>query len=463
MDGPDEVRKKQAWLEEEAKRAHVDLRMHDCDTSWLEAVFARGDRPLANVLERAYRGGARFDSWEDQKKMRVWEEAFVAESIEPDAYLGTLPATARLPWDHIDVGLEEGFLLREYRKALKNRLSLPCGKVAGAFVHATNLDDAGKDTRKLVCYDCGVACDLSAMREQRLVYLRKLGAELPRPPSPPPLERAKPAGPPASFEQGEARRYRFVYEKLGRASFLSHLDLIRALPRAFRRLGLPLYYSRGFHPKPDMTYGPALSLGVASLCEVVDVKIAADLDPGELLADLARGSHDGMSFTGALRLGPTDPAITRVIDAARYAVAIPRSALAARGGLKWLDDRVRQCLEATAIVVVRRIDGVGKRVDVRSFVEDIAVGSDHAREAVARAGLVGDYDTLDVQVAVRGSGGVKIAEVIEALAGDDSLEHRAVRCGLGAKRAGRIAGALELELLRPSREARPEPASVGAE
>ena len=64
MDAPVDVRQKQGWLEEE-KRASggVELRMHDCDTSWLEGVFARGDRKLANVLERAYKAGARFDSW----------------------------------------------------------------------------------------------------------------------------------------------------------------------------------------------------------------------------------------------------------------------------------------------------------------------------------------------------------------------------------------------------------------
>jgi len=219
MDTPTDVARKQSWLREEARTAKVELKVHDSDTSWLEAVFARGDRSLAPVLERAYRAGARFDSWEDQKRMPIWEAAFEAEGVEPGKYLGTIPVTARLPWDHIDVGLEEGFLLREYRKALKSRLSLPCGKVAGAFVHATNLAAAQSETRKLVCYDCGVACDLSAMREQRLVFLRKLGADVPRAPAPAPRTQK---GPPPRIVQGEARRYRFVYEKLGPAAFLSH-------------------------------------------------------------------------------------------------------------------------------------------------------------------------------------------------------------------------------------------------
>ncbi|HEY8038616.1 MAG TPA: TIGR03960 family B12-binding radical SAM protein [Polyangiaceae bacterium] len=457
MDAPDDVYRKQRWLEEEAKLAGVDLRTHDCDTSWLEGVFARGDRSLAPVLERAYRQGARFDSWEDQKKMKIWEDAFRAEGVEPARYLGTIPATARLPWDHIDVGLEEGFLLREYRKALKNRLSLPCGKVAGAFVHASNLKDAGADARKLVCYDCGVACDLGAMREQRLVYLRKLGAVEPRAPSPPPMERVRvnPKGPPPRALQGEARRYRFVYEKLGAAAFLSHLDVIRALPRAFRRLELPLFYSQGFHPKPDMTFGPALSLGVASLCETVDMKIAADLEATALLDELSAGAQPGLRFVAGVALGGGDSAVSRVIDVARYAVGIPRTVVEARGGQAWLEERVGALRAATSLVVVRRIDGIGKRVDVRDFLRSIELATDEGSALLARAGIVGDLVPLTVEVDVRGSGGVKIAEVMEAMCGDAELPHRAVRVALGARLAdGRVASTMELDTLRALRTAR---------
>jgi radical SAM family uncharacterized protein/radical SAM-linked protein len=486
MDAPDVVRIKHRWLEEEARAGGVDLRTHDCDTSWLEAVFARGDRSLAPVLEHAYRAGARFDSWEDQKKMHLWEDAFRVHGIDPAKYLGTIPVTARLPWDHIDVGLEDGFLLREYRKAVKSRLSLPCGKVAGAFVHATNLHDAGAEDRKLVCYDCGIACDLSAMREQRLVYLRTLGAEAPRPPPPPPAARANPqapparapqgearryrfvyeklgpaasrrrsdsAAPPARAPQGEARRYRFVYEKLGPAAFLSHLDVIRALPRGFRRLGIPLFYSQGFHPKPEMTFGPALSLGVSSLGEAVDVRIAADIDPAAILEALSEGGHAGLRFVGGIRLGPGDAAISRVIDTARYAVGIPRAVVASLGGDAWLRERVEAALAARELPVVRRIDGIGKRVDVREFLRELRVAPDDVA-SLARAGIVGDLVTLAAEVEVRGSGGVKIAEVVEVVLGDAELPHRAVRVALGARTAaGVLLSPLALDSLRQARAA----------
>jgi radical SAM family uncharacterized protein/radical SAM-linked protein len=450
MDAPEDVQRKQRWLDEEARAAGVDLRVHDCESSWLEAVFARGDRSLAPVLERAYRAGARFDSWEDQKKMHVWEEAFRAERVEPAMYLGTIPVAARLPWDHIDVGLEDGFLLREYRKAYKDRLSLPCGKVAGTFVHATNLRDAREAARKLVCYDCGIACDLGAMREQRLVFLGKLGADEPRPAAPPPA-RGQAKRPPARAVQQEPRRYRLSYEKLGPAAFLSHLDVVRALPRSFRRLELPLYYSLGFHPKPDMTFGPALSLGVASLCEVVDVKIAAQVDVAALLDDLSAGAQRGLRFVGATALAAGDATVARVIDVARYVVGIPRVALERLGGEAWLRARVDQALAARELVVMRRIDGIGKRVELRGFLRSIDVRDD-ARWGLERAGIIGDLVALAVELDVRASGGAKIAEVIEAVCGGAELPHRAVRVALGLRRSdGSVVSPLELDALRATR------------
>jgi radical SAM-linked protein len=464
MDTPDVVRKKHAWLGQEARAGGVDLRTHDCDTSWLEAVFARGDRSLAPVLEHAYRAGARFDSWEDQKKMTVWEDAFRAHGVDPGRYLGTIPVSARLPWDHIDVGLEDGFLLREYRKALKSRLSLPCGKVAGAFVHATNLRDARSDERPLVCYDCGIACDLSAMREQRLVYLRTLDAREPRAAPAAPEPRRNPKAPPVRPQHGEARRYRFVYEKLGAAAYLSHLDLARALPRSFRRLGLPLVYSRGFHPKPEMAFGPALSLGVASLCEVLDVKIAADLEPGAILEALSEGTHEGLRFVGGVSLGPGDAAVSRVVDAARYVVGIPRADVDARGGVAWLQGRIEGARAARELVVVRRIEGVGKRVDVRAYLRGLDVSWEQGRATLAAAGVTGDLVPLAVDVDIRGSGGVKVTEVAEAVFGDAEMPGHAVRFALGLREGSDVVlSPLALAAVRARRAtapAPPEPAGV---
>jgi radical SAM family uncharacterized protein/radical SAM-linked protein len=460
MDVPQEVRKKQSWLRDEAKKSKVDLRMHDSDTSWLEGVFARGDRRLADVLERAYRNGARFDSWEDQKRMDLWTEAFAHHGIDPAIFLGTIPVTARLPWDHISVGLEDGFLLREYRKSLKSRLSLPCGKVAGQFVHPTNLDDAHADQRKLVCYDCGVACDLSAMREERIGFLDKLGAKTrrlpiarPAPVPRPPESKAKKK--PPRIEQGEARRYRFHYEKLGAVAFLSHLDLIRALPRSFRRLDLPLFYSSGFHPKPDLTFGPALSLGIMSLAEFVDVKLTCDLDPSMVIDALTKASPAGLTFKEAVRLQKDAPSLSHVISAARYVLAFPRESLAQVGRTDALARAVKSLSEATSATVLRRVDGISRKLDVVPLLARVALDAPGSHESLARAGLVGDLVPVEIDVRILPTGSAKATEVCEALLAQSGIASAAVpftivRTALGALDAsGNIVSPLAPSALVP--------------
>ena len=116
--------------------------------------------------------------------------------FEPDAFFEPFRSRQRLPWDHIDIGLEEKFLEREYRKALKSRL-FRRGKPFKQMVHYTNVADAEAGAqKKLVCYDCGVACDLQEMKDERLYYLRRMNAWEPQPAPPPPsLNRAKAVSP----------------------------------------------------------------------------------------------------------------------------------------------------------------------------------------------------------------------------------------------------------------------------
>ncbi|MBI4957310.1 MAG: TIGR03960 family B12-binding radical SAM protein, partial [Myxococcales bacterium] len=159
MDPLAEVERKQGLLREVLREAAqgqdrraaraVRLRTHAADGSVLEGILARGDRRIADVIEHAWRAGARFDSWDDELRLPLWEQALAAHDVEQGRYLGTLPVTARLPWSHIDVGLEDGFLAREYRRALANRLSPPCGKVAGAFVHPSHVEDALAEKKRL--------------------------------------------------------------------------------------------------------------------------------------------------------------------------------------------------------------------------------------------------------------------------------------------------------------------------
>jgi radical SAM family uncharacterized protein/radical SAM-linked protein len=462
MDVPAEIERKQRILVDDARQAKVDLRTHRSEESVLEGIFARGDRSLADVIEHAYRHGARFDSWAEHFKLDVWRAAFDAYGIDTAIFLGTIPVTARLPWDHIDVGLADGFLAKEYRKALRNRLSPPCGKTIGSFVHYTNVEAAEADKRPLVCYDCGVACDLSQMRTERIHFLTKMGALRRLPVLP---EGAAHNGPISEDADGSVsaqgraqqkrhrepprraklraggegenpRRYRFRFEKTGPAALLGHLDLVREVPRVMRRMGAPLAYSLGFHPRPDLTFSPALSVGVLSLCEVVDIKLLADLDPASMLEEMTELGALGLAFRAGVPLGPEDAGITKILTGARYLLAFARSAISDLGGEAWLSARVERFLSSPEWKVRREIDGLAKYVDVRGFVSGARMGGIEAAHETARAGLLGDLAIVEVEVKLLGSGGVKAVEIAEAITGERAFPHRAIRAALYAERDG---------------------------
>lgn len=96
---------------------------------------------------------------------------------------------------------------------------------------------------------------------------------------------------------------RFWFRKTGRAKYISHLDLMRAMTRTLRRAGLPLWYTEGFHPHLRLTFGQPLSLGFESECEAMEVRVTAPVDRKAALVRLGE-------------LLPPDLAVYRVEDAA---------------------------------------------------------------------------------------------------------------------------------------------------
>ncbi len=293
-------------------------------------------------------------------------------------------------------------------------------QAVGKLLHHTNVADAeAAAAAKLVCYDCGVACDLGAMKQERLVYLRRMNAWLPSQNKPTVREPAERAGagagrrnttaPPKRTAQATPHRYRLRYTKLGRVAFLGHLDLVRHLPRIFRRAGFGLFYSDGFHPKPELSYGPALGLGIPSLGELCDVTLVDDVAPDELLRRLARVTLDGIEFLEAARLGPADRPVGGTIAEAEYAARLPddvdvEAAFARAGG-------------SEPLPVLRTSEKkIGRMIDVRKTLRGGAPWDD----GDARRRL--DWDggqTLTFRIAVGPEGSARPIEVLTALFGDD--------------------------------------------
>lgn len=89
-------------------------------------------------------------------------------------------------------------------------------------------------------------------------------------------------------------KLRLLFKKTGRAVYISHLDLMRTMTRAFRRAGCMLKYSEGFNPHPNISIALPLSVGMESVCEIMDFKLAEEIEPEAILRALAPQLPEGI-------------------------------------------------------------------------------------------------------------------------------------------------------------------------
>ena len=344
MDSIDEIQRKQRLLRDLAQQERVDAQVPRGRHQ------PRRGHPLARRSpprrrHRARRGATARASTAGTSSSRssAGTRRSTPRGVDPRALpVDTIPVDARLPWDHIDVGLAEGFLAWEYRRALKDRVSPPCGKPHRARCSTTPTSRTPQaDARKLVCYDCGVACDLTQMRAERLVALRKLDAHKPTTPR----RRRAACRSPVWQRRPRARPHRGAGRlRAGRGRALAHpLRQARAAARSSRTStpcawssassgarGVEMIYSKGFHPKPQLVFAPALGLGVAALGEYCDVKIDFDGDGRALLARLRAAAPEGL-------------VVAAVAEAGRRAIRRSRSCSSAPTGRRGCRRRRRRC------------------------------------------------------------------------------------------------------------------------
>lgn len=89
-------------------------------------------------------------------------------------------------------------------------------------------------------------------------------------------------------------KYRLRFSKTGRAVYISHLDLMRTITRAFLRAEIRLKYSEGFNPHPNISIALPLSVGCESLCEIMDFKLAENVPAEEILSKLQHQLPEGI-------------------------------------------------------------------------------------------------------------------------------------------------------------------------
>ncbi len=124
----------------------IALSWHDPSISRLEAVMARGDRRIGQVIYEAWRSGCKFDTWSEHLDHQKWMAAFNTCGIDP-AFYASRPRRLDepLPWQHIDIGVSRTYLKREYRNIERGRITPDCR------FHECNA--CGLHTAQAVCRD----------------------------------------------------------------------------------------------------------------------------------------------------------------------------------------------------------------------------------------------------------------------------------------------------------------------
>lgn len=154
-------------------------------------------------------------------------------------------------------------------------------------------------------------------------------------------------------------KLRAVFEKKDRAKYISHLDLNRCMLRTFRRSGLPIWYTEGFHSHPYFSFALALSLGYESSCEILDFNLNEEISFDEVRDRLNAVMPYGMKI-----ISVAEPVLKiTAIAKAEYSFSIKSD------NISGLVNDVERLLQSENIFVDKKTKKGIQQVDIKPFIE----------------------------------------------------------------------------------------------
>ncbi len=312
----------------------VKFGRHVSGTTFLEGLLSRSDRRAGDLIEAAYRNGARFEGWDEHLDMAAWYKAIEDTGFDVKDALRERDLDERLPWDHIDILIPKQWFKDDW-------------------VRATELKHA-EDCRHSKCHRCGVIDqerELCAHMLRSAIDGRKAEAKWERPPPPPELgsQPAEPGQPPVRpAEKPAVQRLIFRVGVTGEARYLSHLETMNAWMRALRRARAPLVYSEGFHPHPKLAFSGARPVAEETLGDYMDIILNERQDPALLLARLQATVPPGFKVLGVREVGLKAASLMSTVSGADYLFFVAE-------GPADLADRATELMGRTRIEVTRRL------------------------------------------------------------------------------------------------------------
>jgi len=340
QEGMDSLKRKLGYLHKKFKtNRKINMKWHKVEISFLEGVFARGDRRLGKVLETAHEMGCKFDGWTERFDFNKWTEAFNRCGINPEFYANrSINKDEVLPWGHIRTGISEKFLYKEFEASVKDMLSSDC-RYEGCI-------GCGLNPSK-----CLIISECEMRNAESKSAILNLNSEIRIPKS------------------EIHNRVRIRYEKKGDIKFLSHLEVGRTFSRAFRRAGVHLQYSEGYHPHPKIAFGFALPVGIESRWEYFDADVKGHILTDEIINELNTELPSGLKAISAEFISSGTRSISDITNRITFLISL-QSALYSQQSA---EEKFKDFFLQDRVIIDRiRKDGV-KKTDIKPLIESIKI------------------------------------------------------------------------------------------
>ena len=373
QDDEQETRSKLRWIKDRLKGQGVEIRHHDPAETLIEGMISRGGRETADLIEEAWRRGARFDGWSEALDVGAWRSALDSLGWKVEDGFRERAEDEDLPWEVVSYGIGRPWFLRERRRAYAAQETAEC--------------------RMVRCSACGV-CDFDVVMNRLAADglteegggRRAFGA----------------AGAEASARPPQST-VRLRYAKRAPLRFVGHLELMHEVDRVLRRARVPVLYSEGFSARPRVSAGAPLATGWLSESEWLDLEVAGawqSPDLERLLTDLNRHAAAGLVFHAAGVLSGEGQSLMASVERSTYRATFPQPPFAS--SFAEIDAGCRTFLARAEAPYARERHGRTRQVDLRPLVLVLA-----ARDASA----------VVVEVRTASDGSAKPTEILEAALG----------------------------------------------
>jgi len=351
---PEVIRKKNDYIKRSIRDNFVNIKLRDPELPFLEGIMGRGGRELSDVIELAYKKGARFDGWSENFQFQLWMDAFNEKAINPLEYLKGRSFSADLPWSHIEMQQSTEYLMKERNRTsnLLKEVKRPEPIILPEEVEANDDDGFGRGRKKLT---------------------------------------------PRSTSIPSRGRVRVRWGRKGLTRFLSHLDNVRVFERAIRRSRMPVEYSQGYHPHMKLSFGPPLQLGYMSEAEYFDIQLDRPFMPS-MAGVLNDCLPDGYYIMNAMSIIDNKQSLSARLNRAVYEVLLDAD--------DSIESGIKDMLARESVEIERETKTEIKKVDIRPAIYKI--------EYMKESPLAPGYASVLMELGVGNAGYARPSEVLTA-------------------------------------------------